>query len=176
MSDPKPGERWREKLSGRIAIIKQMDYAGTGPSYVYEDTKEWHYTDIAEFAVWGHWELVKPEASPTTEELYLKAVASLALAQTALIRVVADLRHAYANSVNGHIGDQKSFAEGLLAPQIRMIESLLADTFANKAAERLKLLEAEHYAVWAMREKNGNWPSGTVERAHTAVSEHIRKG
>lgn len=38
---------------------------------------------------------------------------------------VANLRHAYANLAAGKVGDQKEFADGLIAPQIERIEKVL---------------------------------------------------
>ena len=44
---------------------------------------------------------------------------------TDLAFALAGLRHAYANLVAGAVRDQKSFADGLIAPQIRRIEKLI---------------------------------------------------
>jgi hypothetical protein len=41
-----------------------------------------------------------------------------------LAQTLAELRHAYENAANGRIGDQRMFAEGLIAPAIRRLEEL----------------------------------------------------
>ncbi len=38
---------------------------------------------------------------------------------------VGQLRHAYHNLIDGVVKDQKQFADGLIAPQIRFFETLL---------------------------------------------------
>lgn len=42
-----------------------------------------------------------------------------------LVGLLAQLRHAYHQGVTGRIGDQKAFAEGLLAPAIRTLEAYI---------------------------------------------------
>lgn len=44
---------------------------------------------------------------------------------TNLAFALAGLRHAYANLMAGAVKDQRSFADGLIAPQIRRIEELI---------------------------------------------------
>jgi hypothetical protein len=38
--------------------------------------------------------------------------------------VLGQLRHAYAHLVNGTVGDQRAFANGLIAPQIERLEAI----------------------------------------------------
>ncbi len=42
-----------------------------------------------------------------------------------LLYAIAQLRHAYKQLVNGSVKDQKRFAEGLIGPQIRTLETIL---------------------------------------------------
>lgn len=47
-----------------------------------------------------------------------------------LARIAAELRHAYSHLVNGRVTDFRSFADGLLAPQIRRLE-LMTENHAD---------------------------------------------
>lgn len=44
-----------------------------------------------------------------------------------LEQILAQLRHAYMHLASGRVVDQKQFAEGLLAPQIRALEIAARD-------------------------------------------------
>ena len=44
-----------------------------------------------------------------------------------LIGVVAQLRHAYAQLIQGSVKNQHAFARGLIGPQIERLEKLLKD-------------------------------------------------
>ena len=58
---------------------------------------------------------------------------------TELAFALAGLRHAYANLMAGAVKDQKSFADGLIAPQIRRIEKLInAETDTDGETEDQK--------------------------------------
>lgn len=47
-----------------------------------------------------------------------------AIAERQLPYVLAQLRHAYAQLAAGAVKDQKQFADGLIAPQIKAIEKI----------------------------------------------------
>lgn len=59
-----PGERWRERDSGRVIVILATEVHGTGPSWHYEDEPvpttrtswSWHYCDVCDFALWDRFE------------------------------------------------------------------------------------------------------------------------
>jgi hypothetical protein len=59
---PVPGSRWRQKRSGRVVVIIESEVHGTGPSWRYEDEptgpENWHYCDLSDFCLWGHYEFV----------------------------------------------------------------------------------------------------------------------
>lgn len=53
------GSRWREKRTGRIAVILQEEVHGTGPAWTYEDEPNgWHYSFLDDFVMWNAWEPV----------------------------------------------------------------------------------------------------------------------
>ena len=55
-----------------------------------------------------------------------------------LVGIAAELCHAYSNLVNGRVTDLRTFADGLLAPQIRRLELLTvdpADIHADEGAQ-----------------------------------------
>ncbi len=51
-------------------------------------------------------------------------------------QILADLRHAYQHLVEGTVGDEKKFADGLIAPAIRRLEA--AGSAENFAAAVLR--------------------------------------
>jgi hypothetical protein len=51
--------------------------------------------------------------------------------------VLAQLRHAYAQLAAGAVHDQKRFADGLIAPQIRRLEELVSAELEVKAGNWL---------------------------------------
>jgi hypothetical protein len=55
--------------------------------------------------------------------------------------IIAQLRHAYMQLAAGTVRDQKQFAEGLLAPEIRRLESIMEReaAFRRMAAEAQRL-------------------------------------
>lgn len=47
--------------------------------------------------------------------------------------ITAELRHAYSHLAVGRVVDQRSLANGLLAPQIRRLEALYSGAFKSAA-------------------------------------------
>jgi hypothetical protein len=56
------GQRWREKSTGRVIVILQVEVHGTGPAWHYEDECpcRQRYCDVADFAIWNRFELEQP--------------------------------------------------------------------------------------------------------------------
>ena len=54
--DPKVGQRWREKATGRVVVILRDEHCGVGPLWSYEDTGEQYYCCIEDFVIWDRFE------------------------------------------------------------------------------------------------------------------------
>lgn len=54
----KVGQRWVEKVTGRMIVILEQEVFGIGPAWRYEDEPEgWHYCSAFDFLLWGRFEL-----------------------------------------------------------------------------------------------------------------------
>jgi hypothetical protein len=54
------GQRWRNGRNGRVMVILQVDYRGTGPAWHYEGEApgDWHYSCVQDFTTWGTYALI----------------------------------------------------------------------------------------------------------------------
>ncbi|GJD87719.1 hypothetical protein BHAOGJBA_1224 [Methylobacterium hispanicum] len=69
-------------------------------------------------------------------------------------RTSAELRHAYANLKNGHVRHHATFADGLIAPQIKQLEDLVQGPLDGPAADAIRRISAELRHAYANL-KNG---------------------
>lgn len=55
------GQRWREKKSGRVVVVLEIEIRGIGPAWHYEDEapEDWHYSCAEAFGAWG-WFVLLP--------------------------------------------------------------------------------------------------------------------